>query len=38
VSARLFGAFAPQLVHLTDDVLIGEVWKWPGLAAHDRGT
>lgn len=38
MSARLLGAFAPQLVHLTDDVLIGEVWKRPDLAAHDRGT
>ncbi|MER7689797.1 carboxymuconolactone decarboxylase family protein [Streptomyces sp. NPDC097610] len=32
----MFGDFAPQLVHFTDDVLFGEVWQRPGLAARDR--
>ena len=24
---KMFGDFAPGLVHFTDDVLFGEVWK-----------
>jgi 4-carboxymuconolactone decarboxylase len=33
---RMFGDFAPGLVHLTDDVLFGEVWERPQLARRDR--
>jgi 4-carboxymuconolactone decarboxylase len=33
---RMFGDFAPGLVHFTDDVLFGEVWKRPQLAPRDR--
>jgi 4-carboxymuconolactone decarboxylase len=33
---RMFGDFAPGLVHFTDDVLFGEVWKRPQLSARDR--
>jgi 4-carboxymuconolactone decarboxylase len=33
---RMFGDFAPGLVHLTDDVLFGEVWKRPELSAKER--
>ncbi|MTD16170.1 carboxymuconolactone decarboxylase family protein [Nakamurella sp. YIM 132087] len=33
---RMFGDFAPGLVHLTDDVLFGEVWERPELAKRDR--
>ena len=32
----MFGDFAPALVHFTDDVLFGEVWKRPDLAPRDR--
>ncbi|MCP2323934.1 4-carboxymuconolactone decarboxylase [Hamadaea flava] len=32
----MFGDFAPALVHYTDEVLFGEVWERPGLAARDR--
>ncbi|MER7795587.1 carboxymuconolactone decarboxylase family protein [Streptomyces sp. NPDC097640] len=35
-AAKMFGGFAPQLVRLTDDVLFGEVWERPDLAARDR--
>ena len=35
-AARMFGDFAPGLVHLTDDVLFGEVWKRPQLTPRDR--
>ncbi|WP_046734366.1 carboxymuconolactone decarboxylase family protein [Streptomyces humi] len=35
-AARMFGGFAPQLVHFTDDVLFGEVWQRPGLTPRDR--
>jgi len=28
-AAKMFGDFAPALVHFTDDVLFGEVWKRP---------
>jgi 4-carboxymuconolactone decarboxylase len=30
------GDFAPGLVHFTDDVLFGEVWKRPQLSPRDR--
>jgi len=33
---RILGDFAPGLVHFTDDVLFGEVWKRPQLAPRDR--
>jgi 4-carboxymuconolactone decarboxylase len=33
---RMFGEFAPGLVHLTDDVLFGEVWKRTELSAKER--
>jgi 4-carboxymuconolactone decarboxylase len=33
---RMFGDFAPALVHFTDDVVFGEVWKRPQLAPRDR--
>ena len=33
---RMFGDFAPGLVHFTDDVLFGQVWKRPQLAPRDR--
>ena len=33
---RLFGDFAPALVHFTDDVLFGEVWKRTELSAKER--
>lgn len=35
-AAAAFGEFAPDLVHLTDDVLFGEVWAGEGLGARDR--
>jgi 4-carboxymuconolactone decarboxylase len=33
---RMFGDFAPALVHFTDDVLFGEAWKRPQLSAKER--
>ena len=33
---RMFGDFAPGLVHFTDDVLFGEVWERPELSPRDR--
>ena len=33
---KMFGDFAPGLVHLTDDVLFGEAWKRPQLTPRDR--
>ncbi|MGW4472503.1 carboxymuconolactone decarboxylase family protein [Nonomuraea sp. NPDC004354] len=35
-AARMFGDFAPQLVHFTDEVLFGQVWERPALSARDR--
>ena len=32
----LIGDIAPELVHLTDDVLFGRVWADPGLSPRDR--
>jgi alkylhydroperoxidase/carboxymuconolactone decarboxylase family protein YurZ len=32
----MFGGFAPGLVHFTDDVLFGEVWKRPQLSPKER--
>jgi 4-carboxymuconolactone decarboxylase len=32
----MFGDFAPGLVHLTDDVLFGEVWERPQLSRKER--
>jgi 4-carboxymuconolactone decarboxylase len=33
---QMLGDFAPALVHFTDDVLFGEVWKRPELLPRDR--
>lgn len=33
---KAFGDFAPGLVHFTDDVLFGEVWKRPQLSPKER--
>jgi len=33
---RLLGDFAPALVHYTDDVLFGEVWKRTELSTKER--
>lgn len=33
---RMFGDFAPKLVHLTDDVLFGDVWEGKDLSKRDR--
>ena len=33
---QMFGDFAPALVHVTDDVLFGEVWKRPQLSPKER--
>lgn len=33
---RMFGDFAPALVHFTDDVLFGEVWERTELTPKER--
>src|SRR4051812_38075764 len=33
---KMFGDFAPALVHYTDDVLFGEGWKRPQLSPKER--
>ncbi len=33
---RMFGDFAPALVHFTDDVLFGEAWARPQLSPKER--
>ncbi|MFI5908947.1 carboxymuconolactone decarboxylase family protein [Dactylosporangium sp. NPDC051541] len=33
---KIFGDFAPGLVHFTDDVLFGEVWTRSELSPRDR--
>ncbi|WP_086844312.1 carboxymuconolactone decarboxylase family protein [Amycolatopsis kentuckyensis] len=33
---QMFGDFAPALVHFTDDVLFGEVWKRTDLTPKER--
>ena len=33
---KMFGDFAPALVHFTDDVLFGEAWERPQLAPKLR--
>lgn len=33
---KMFGSFAPALVHFTDNVLFGEVWTRPQLSPRDR--
>jgi 4-carboxymuconolactone decarboxylase len=33
---KMFGDFAPELVHFTDDVLFGEVWPDAQLSPRDR--
>jgi 4-carboxymuconolactone decarboxylase len=32
----MLGDFAPALVHLTDDILFGEVWQRPQLSPRER--
>jgi 4-carboxymuconolactone decarboxylase len=36
VAERMFGDFAPALVHFTDDVIFGEVWPRPQLSPKER--
>jgi len=33
---KMFGDFAPGLVHFTDDVLFGDAWERPQLSPRDR--
>ena len=33
---RMFGDFAPALVHFTDDVLFAEAWRRPQLSPKER--
>jgi 4-carboxymuconolactone decarboxylase len=33
---QMFGDFAPGLVHFTDDLLFGQVWKRPQLSPKER--
>ncbi|NYJ08076.1 carboxymuconolactone decarboxylase family protein [Petropleomorpha daqingensis] len=33
---RMFGDFAPGLVHFTDGALFGDAWQRPGLSPRDR--
>ena len=33
---KMFGDFAPGLVHFTDDALFGDAWKRPELPPRDR--
>ena len=33
---QLIGDFAPRLVALTDEVLLGDVWERPELSKRDR--
>jgi 4-carboxymuconolactone decarboxylase len=33
---KMFGDFAPGLVHFTDDALFGDAWKRPELSPRDR--
>jgi 4-carboxymuconolactone decarboxylase len=33
---KMFGDFAPALVHFTDDVLFGQAWKRPELGPKER--
>ncbi|MEV6639577.1 carboxymuconolactone decarboxylase family protein [Amycolatopsis sp. NPDC051371] len=35
-AAKLFSDFAPALVHFTDDVLFGELWKRTELTPKER--
>src|ERR1700743_1346025 len=35
-AAKMFGVFAPALVHFTDNTLFGEVWTRPELSPRDR--
>src|SRR4051795_1044735 len=35
-AAQMLGDFSPGLVHFTDEVLFGEVWKRPQLSPRDR--
>ena len=33
---KTYGDFSPKLVHITDDVLIGDIWERPKLSKRDR--
>ena len=33
---RIIGDFSPKLVQLTDDIVFGDIWARPELAARDR--
>lgn len=33
---QLMGDIAPKMAELTDDVLLGDIWKRPGLSMRDR--
>jgi 4-carboxymuconolactone decarboxylase len=35
---RMFGDFAPALVHFTDDILFGEMWSRTELSAKPSPT
>jgi 4-carboxymuconolactone decarboxylase len=35
-SEKMFGEFAPGLVHFTDDALFGDAWQRPELSPRDR--
>ena len=35
---KMFGDFAPALVHFTDDVLFGEVWKGTRLSPKEAAS
>jgi 4-carboxymuconolactone decarboxylase len=35
-AAKMFGDFAPALVHFTDDTLFGQAWTRPELSPRDR--
>ena len=35
-AAKMFGDFAPALVHFTDDTLFGQVWTRPELSPKQR--
>ena len=36
VAQKMFGDFAPGLVHFTDDVIFGELWKRTELTPKER--
>lgn len=36
VDLEKLGAFAPDLMALTDDIVFGQIWERPGLSKRDR--